>query len=92
MTLMLRLLSLALFAACLLPAADFQGVIADSNCAQDMVQKGRAETLKRNRSCSLMKDFKRSTYALITGDKKYYRLDDNGNNLARVLMPQRGTR
>jgi hypothetical protein len=68
------------------PAADLQGVIADWNCAQEMVQKGRLQTLKDNRSCSMMKDYNRSAYALITQDKKYYRLDDNGNRLARELL------
>lgn len=82
----LRVLSLVLLGGCLLPAADLQGVIVDWNCAQEMVQKGRAEALKQNRSCSMMKDYRRSAYALITRDKKYYRLDDKGNNLARELL------
>jgi hypothetical protein len=66
--------------------ADLQGVIADWNCAQQMAEKGRLQTLKHNRSCSMMKDYNRSAYGLITRDKKYYRLDDNGNRLARELL------
>ena len=34
----------------------------------------------------MMKDYRRSAYGLITSDQKYYRLDDNGNRLARVLL------
>lgn len=65
---------------------DLQGVIADWNCTQQMVEKGRLQTLKKNRSCSMMKDYHRAAYGLITSDKKYYRLDDNGNRLARELL------
>ena len=82
----LGLLCLTLLASCALSAADLQGVIVDWNCAQDMVRNGRGKTLKQNRSCSMMKDYRRSAYGLITGDKKYYRLDDNGNRLARELL------
>jgi hypothetical protein len=69
-----------------LSGADLQGVIVDWKCAQQMVEKGRLQTLKDNRSCSMMKDYNRSAYGLITGDKKYYRLDENGNRLARELL------
>jgi hypothetical protein len=65
---------------------DLQGLIVDWNCAQQMAQKGRLQTLKNNRACSLMKDYNRATYGLITSDQKYYRFDDNGNRLARVLL------
>lgn len=66
--------------------ADLQGVIVDWNCAQQMAEKGRLQTLKNNRACSMMKHYNRSAYGLITSDQKYYRLDDNGNRLARVLL------
>ena len=82
----LKLLCLIVAAASLLPAADLQGVIADWSCTQEMVQKGRAQVLKQNRSCSMMKNYQRSAYGVITADKKYYRLDDNGNRLARELL------
>lgn len=59
--------------------AEIQGVIADWNCVERMVRDGREKTLLHNRGCSLMKDFKRGAYALITVDKKFYRLDDPGN-------------
>jgi hypothetical protein len=67
-------------------AAEMQGVIADWNCVQPMVRDGRAKTLKNNRSCSLMKNYDRAAYGLITDDKKFYRLDDPGNNKIRQLL------
>ena len=67
-----------------LSAAKIQGVIADWNCVQPMVQQGREKTLRRNRSCSLMKNYRREAYGLITGDKKYYKLEDPGNS--RILQ------
>lgn len=80
------LIFVSLLAACSLPAADLQGVIADWNCTQDMVRNGRAKVLKQNRNCSMMKNYDRAAYGLITADKKFYRLDDNGNKLARQLL------
>ncbi|HTU44414.1 MAG TPA: hypothetical protein VMF91_05100 [Bryobacteraceae bacterium] len=82
----LLLIFVTLLAAGTLSAADLQGVIADWNCTQDMVRNGRAKVLKQNRNCSMMKNYNRAAYGLITSDKKYYRLDDNGNNLARRLL------
>jgi len=82
---MRKLASLALttlFAACTLSAADIQGVIADWNCTQDMVRHGRDKILRQNRNCSLVKNYDRAAYGVITQDKKYYRLDDNGNKRA----------
>jgi hypothetical protein len=77
----------ALLSACVLSAADLQGVIADWNCTQAMVRDGRSKVLKQNRNCSLMKkDYHRGAYGLITIDKKFYRLDDNGTKLARELL------
>jgi hypothetical protein len=67
-------------------SAEIQGVIADWNCTADMVRNGRSKTLQQRRSCSLMKDFNRSAYAVITDEKKFYRLDDNGNQQARLLL------
>ena len=60
-------------------AAEIQGVIADWNCVQGMVKNGREKTLLQNRGCSLMKDYKRKAYGLITDDKKFYRLSDPGD-------------
>lgn len=67
-------------------AADLQGVIADWNCVPAMVREGRAKTLRQRRDCSLMKNFNRPGYGLITDDKKFYRLDENGNKQARLLL------
>lgn len=69
-----------------LAATDLQGVVADWSCTQDMVRYGRAKVLKQNRSCSMTKNYDRAAYGLITQDKKFYRLDDNGNKLARQLL------
>ncbi len=73
---------LALGFAGLACGGDIQGVVADWNCVKPMVRNGREKALKDNRSCSLMKNYSRSAYGLITDDKKFYRLDDAG--IARV--------
>ncbi len=83
-TLSIGLLILA--AADLLSAAEMQGVIADWNCVQPMVRHGRLNTLKNNRACSLMRNYDRTAYGLITEDKKFYKLDDPGNNKIRQLL------
>ena len=75
-----------LAAASVLPATDLQGVLADWSCTQDMVRYGREKVLRDNRNCSMVKNYDRAAYGLITSDKKYYRLDDNGNKLARELL------
>lgn len=64
---------------CVSQAAEIQGVIADWNCVQDMVKNGRQKTLVHDHGCSLMKDYQRQAYGLITDEKKFYRLDDPGN-------------
>ena|SRR5947209_6506970 len=75
-------LTLELSAA--LSAADLQGLVADWRCVQPMVQQGREKTLQHDRSCSLMKNYQRSAYGLITDDNKFYKLDDPGNQ--RILQ------
>jgi hypothetical protein len=67
-------------------AQDFQGMITDWNCTQAMVRNGREKTLRNNHNCSLARNFDRSAYGLITDDKKYYKLDDNGRRLALKLL------
>lgn len=69
-----------------LSAAELQGIVVDWSCAKDMVQNGREKTLRENRGCSLMKDYTRSAYGLITEDKKFYRLDDPGNQHILELL------
>ncbi len=70
---------LILLLGCVSTAAELQGVVADWNCTEGMVRDGREKVLEQNRGCSLMKNFKRSAYGLITDNKKFYRLDDPGN-------------
>jgi hypothetical protein len=77
---------LILASAGFVSAAEMQGVIADWNCVRPMVRDGRGNTLKNNRSCSLMKNYDRAAYGLITDDKKFYKLDDPGNNKIRQLL------
>lgn len=84
---MRRLLSIAsvgLLATALSSAAELQGMIADWNCTQDMVRQGREKTLKEQRGCSLAKNFRRSAYGLITGEKKFYKIDPADNE--RVIQ------
>ena len=84
-----RLLSAAsltfLFAA-LSCAAELQGVITDWNCTEDMVREGRERVLKQRRSCSLVHDFRRSVYGLITDDKKFYEIDPQDTKRVAQLL------
>ena len=77
---------LMLVAAALSQAADFQGVVTDWNCTEAMVRNGREKVLKQNRSCSLMQKYVRDAYGLITVDKKFYRLQDPGNQRIQELL------
>ena len=67
-------------------AAEIQGLIADWNCVKSMVENGREKTLLENRGCSLMKDYNRTAYGLITDDNQYYKLDDPGNRHVLQLL------
>ncbi len=77
---------LLLIVTCASKAAEIQGVVSDWNCAQAMVRNGRESVLRQNRSCSLMKNFKRGAYGLITESKQFYRLDDPGNRHILQLL------
>lgn len=81
-------LLLSIFAGTILAAdaAEIQGVLADWNCTEKMVRNGREKTLRQDRSCSLAQNSNRGAYGLITDDKKFYKLDDAGNNQARELL------
>src|SRR4051794_24814191 len=81
-----KLLAPGLLAVSLAQAVELQGVIADWKCTEPMVRDGRERTLKQNRSCSLMKNPDRDGYGLITVDKKYYQLDDTGNQKVKELL------
>lgn len=68
-------------------AADFQGVVVDRSCADQMAKDGRAKTLKNRSECSMRKGkFQRPAYALITDDSKIYWFDDEGNKQALNLL------
>lgn len=67
-------------------AADLQGVIADWNCVKPMVKDGREKVLRENHNCSLMTNYSRAEYGLITVDKKFYKLDDAGRAWALRLL------
>ena len=82
----LSTLALALLLTGATKAAEIQGVIADWNCVQEMVKNGRQKTLHNNRGCSLVKNYKRDGYGLITDDKKFYRLDDPANQHVIELL------
>lgn len=86
-----------LIAVCLLSAAstalsaaaELQGLIVDWQCAKQIIRNGREKTLRNDQNCRLMKDYHKSTYGIITDDKKIYRLDDPGNH--RILELLRNT-
>ena len=88
-TTMLCYVCLMLGFAGLAAAADIQGVVADWNCVKPMIKNGRESTLKQNRNCSMMKNYNRSAYGLITLEKKFYRLEDPGN--AKIHQLLKGT-
>ena len=67
-------------------AADLQGVVADWNCVKPMVKNGREKVLKQNHNCSLMTNYSRDGYGLITTEKKFYKLDDAGRAWALKLL------
>ncbi len=80
------LLCLLIISASLLPAADVQGVVIDRNCAQDILKHGRAIVLKRRHDCSLMKNYLRPAYGIITDGHKFLSFDDAGNKKAVRLL------
>jgi hypothetical protein len=81
------LFTLALACGGAASAASFQGVVVDRSCAVDMVKNGRANTLKAKPECSMNGGkYVRSSYALITEEKKLYYLDDKGNKQAVTLL------
>lgn len=75
-----------------LQAADIQGLIVDWNCAKPMVKNGPEKTLKQNKKCSLMKNYKRQAYGLITDDEKFYKLQDPGNRHVLELLKNTPTK
>ena len=79
-------LVLALVFSCLAQAAEIQGVVADWNCVKGMVRNGRAKTLQHDHGCSLVKNYKREGYGVITDEKKFYRLDGRGNQQVIELL------
>lgn len=66
--------------------AELQGVIADWRCTETMTRDGREKVLLHDRSCSLLKKYNRGAYGLITIDKKFYRLDDEGKKHVLELL------
>ncbi len=77
---------LALGLASVVNAGQMQGVIVDWACVKPMVKNGRENTLRNNRSCSMMKNYNRSAYGIITDEKKFYRLEDPGNSKILQLL------
>lgn len=80
------LLCVFVITAGLVPAADVQGVVIDRNCAQDILKHGRGIVLKRKRECSLMKNYLRPGYGIITDGHKFFYFDDAGNKKALRLL------
>ncbi|MBV8708557.1 MAG: hypothetical protein JO182_06540 [Acidobacteriaceae bacterium] len=67
-------------------AAEIQGVLTDWNCTERMVRNGREKVLQQDRSCSLVENSSRDAYGLITDEKKFYKLDEEGAKQARELL------
>lgn len=77
---------LLLTTACLVSGADFQGVVVDRNCGDDILKHGRQIILKQRRDCSLMNHYLREGYGIVTEDKKFFKFDDLGNKKAIQLL------
>lgn len=67
-------------------AMNVQGVLADWDCVKPMVRDGREKTLKDRDNCSLDKNYSRAAYGIITDDKHFYKLDDDGRAWALKLL------
>ena len=72
--------------ASLVYGTEVQGVVIDRDCAQDILKYGRQVIVKKRRQCSLMKDYVRSGYGIITDDRKFLRFDDPGNKKVLALL------
>lgn len=77
---------LLLTTACLMRGGEFQGVVVDRNCGDDILKHGRQIILKQRRECSLMKHYVRDGYGIVTDDKHFLRFDDLGNKKAIQLL------
>jgi hypothetical protein len=83
---LLSLAGLALLLTGISCAAELQGVITDWNCTENMVRNGRAQVLKQNRGCSLVKNWRRAVYGLITDGKQFYKIDPQSNDRVIQLL------
>ena len=66
--------------------AEFQGAVVDRNCGNDILKHGRQIIAKQRRDCSLMKDYVRAGYGIVTDDRKFFKFDDTGNKKAIELL------
>jgi hypothetical protein len=86
MRLTLPAFCLLLAMACLVRGAEIQGLVIDSNCADDILKHGHQIILKQRRDCSLRKHYIRDGYGIVTDDKKFFRFDDAGNQKTIQLL------
>jgi hypothetical protein len=79
-------LCLLLTTVCVIHAAEFQGVVVDRSCGDDILKHGRQIILKQRRECSLTKHYLRDGYGIVTDDHKFFKFDDLGNKKAIQLL------
>jgi hypothetical protein len=72
--------------ACLGQGTKIQGVVIDRNCAEDILKHGRQIILKQRRECSLLKNYVRDGYGILTDDHKFFHFDDAGNKKTLQLL------
>jgi hypothetical protein len=91
---MLRIPALFCFLGMTLPlaAVELQGYLADWNCVKDIVRNGEKKTFQKRKSCSLQENYNRPAYGVITDDKKFYRLDEEGKKHALELLSKSPSR
>jgi hypothetical protein len=86
MRISLNAFCLLLTTACVVSGANFQGVVVDRNCGDDILKHGRRIISKQRRDCSLMNHYLRDGYGIVTDDKKFFTFDDLGNKKAIQLL------
>lgn len=72
-------LALATACACVVSAADFEGILIDKMCSMKAEKEGQSAAQMHTRDCALMPDCQKSGYGVFTAEGKFLALDETGN-------------
>lgn len=75
-------LVLAAGCACVVSAAEFEGILMDKMCSMKAEKEGQKAAQMHTRDCALMPDCQKSGYGVFTADGKFLALDEAGNTQA----------